>query len=255
INGTSGYEEAAAQGLMAGVNAVLYIEKEPPFILDRSEAYTGVMIDDLTTHTITEPYRLFTSRAEYRLALREDNARDRLYKYAKEYDLISATDYDSFYRLQRETEKEIKIWQKKRIDVASLGVWGKRFKKRNNISLAELLKQPGVTIKNIMPLLSKFNGDISDNNDVLERVAIIIRYQGYIEKQQREIEKFRKMEQEVIPDNFSYDTIKGLKNEALEKLRRFHPRSLGQAGRLEGVTPGDVAVLSVYLKKNRIAHQ
>jgi tRNA uridine 5-carboxymethylaminomethyl modification enzyme len=251
INGTSGYEEAAGQGLMAGINAVLQIEKEPPFILNRSEAYIGVMIDDLTTRSTTEPYRLFTSRAEYRLALREDNARDRLYGYAMKYKLIDEKDFTSFVELQKQTNKEITLMRRKRVKVTELGHLGERFQKKESVSLEELLKQPGVTIGDAIPFLARFDGEFSRDRRVLERAAIAIRYRGYVAKQQREIEKFRGMENEGIPDDFEFEGIRGLKREALEKFQRYRPISLGQAGRIEGVTPGDIAVLSVYLKKHK----
>ncbi len=251
INGTSGYEEAAGQGLLAGINAVLFIEKEKPFILDRSEAYLGVMVDDLTTRSTTEPYRLFTSRAEYRLALREDNARDRLYRYAKKYALLGNQEIQSFETLQDSTNAEIQKFRKARIAISKIGETGKRFKRKDSISLEEYLKQPGVTIQDVLPLLGQFEQTFSDSIEVLERAAIDIKYAGYIAKQQREINKFKKMENETIPEDFSYRNIKGLKNEAKEKFSRFQPLSLGQAGRIEGITPGDIAVLSVFLKRHK----
>ncbi len=249
INGTSGYEEAAGQGLLAGINSVLYIEKENPFVLDRSEAYLGVMVDDLTTRSTTEPYRLFTSRAEYRLALREDNARDRLYKYAKEYGLIDKKQTESFETLRDSTIDVIQKFSKARIAISKTGEVGKRFKRKDSISLEEFLKQPGVTIKDMLPLLDNFEENFSDSLEVLERAAIQIKYAGYIAKQQREINKFKKMENETIPEEFKFSNINGLKNEAKEKFTRFQPLSLGQAGRIEGITPGDIAVLSVFLKR------
>jgi len=251
VNGTSGYEEAAGQGLMAGINAVLYLDREPPFILDRSEAYIGVMIDDLTTRSTTEPYRMFTSRAEYRLALREDNARDRLVDYARKYGLIPNDEFEYFQRLRQETDKAIAHLRKTRIRVSELGALASRFKKIETISLEHLLKQPGLTFNEAVPLLAKFDGAITDNLEALERAAIVIRYSGYIDKQRREIDKFRRLENEKIPRDFTFESLRGLKQEALEKFIRFRPTSLGQAGRIEGVTPGDVAVLSVYLRKHR----
>ena len=248
INGTSGYEEAAAQGLMAGINAVLGIEKEEPFILDRSEAYTGVMIDDLTTRSTTEPYRLFTSRAEYRLALREDNARDRLYQYADKYRLIDKTCFDNFRSLEEKTEVQIEHFKQNRVKIADLGDYADRFKRVESISIEQLLKQPGMTIEDALTMIGS-NGYTSADHEVLQRAAIMIRYQGYIEKQSREINKFKKLEHEQIPETFDYSGINGLKTEAKEKFERYRPISLGQAGRLEGITPGDVAILSVHLKR------
>ena len=251
INGTSGYEEAAGQGLMAGINAVLHMENEPPFVLDRSEAYIGVMIDDLTTRSTTEPYRLFTSRAEYRLALREDNARDRLFGYARRYGLIPEDDFVEFDQLRKETESVIGRLRRSRIKVTDLGSLAARFKKTENISLENLLKQPNITIGEALPLLKQADPALPDKREVLERAAIFIRYSGYIGKQEREIEKFKRMENERIPSDFDYSSVSGLKEEAREKFLHFCPASLGQAGRIEGVSPGDIAVLSVYLLRHK----
>jgi tRNA uridine 5-carboxymethylaminomethyl modification enzyme len=250
INGTSGYEEAAAQGLMAGINAVLYLNGEPPFVLDRSEAYIGVMIDDIVTRTITEPYRMFTSRAEYRLQLREDNARDRLFGHAAGLSLISKRSSSEFAQLQAETDREIELLSKSSVRVGDLGDIGARFKKRETISLKDLLKQPGFGVGELLPLLSRFSCRFSENREVLERAAIWIRYQGYIDKQQREIDKFKRLESELLPSDMDWHLLSGLKQEAREKLTYYRPHSLGQAGRIEGVTPGDLAVLSVHLKRH-----
>jgi tRNA uridine 5-carboxymethylaminomethyl modification enzyme len=249
INGTSGYEEAAAQGLMAGLNACLAIDNEPPLVLARSEAYIGVMIDDLTTRSTTEPYRMFTSRAEYRLALREDNARDRLDRYAHQYGLIPDPEHEQFVALESATLAEIKIMSSTRIDVASLGPLGARFERRDRVSIADLLRQPRVGLPEVAPILERFNGMFSDNREVLQRAAIRIKYQGYIDKQDREIRKLHKQEQEPIPAEFEYLELPGLKLEAKEKLTRFRPATLGQAGRLEGITPGDISVLAVGLNR------
>ena len=249
INGTSGYEEAGGQGLMAGINAVQYLREEEPFVLDRSEAYIGVMIDDLTTRSTTEPYRLFTSRAEYRLAIREDNARDRLSEYAHRYGLISEAEYEEFRRLQEETESVIGKVGKKRLDLGELPELAERFKNPDSIDLANLFRQPSVTLERAMELVAQFDGDLSENREALERAYINVRYAGYIAKQEREIEKFKRMEHERIPESFPFDRLLGLRNEAREKFTRFRPSSLGQAGRIEGVTAGDLAVLSIHLKK------
>jgi len=255
INGTSGYEEAAGQGLMAGVNAALMIEKELPFVLDRSEAYIGVMLDDLTTRSTTEPYRLFTSRAEYRLALREDNSRDRLSKYARKYNLVDPVELDAFKTVQEETSRVIKRFGKARVKISDLGDRGSRFIRTDNISLEKLLKQPGLTIPEALMFVGQFDREHGVSPEVLERAAIEVRYRGYLDKQEREIEKFRRLEKEIIPESFDYQTVTGLKQEALEKFTLFRPGSLGQAGRIEGVTPGDVSVLSVYLLKHKALHR
>jgi tRNA uridine 5-carboxymethylaminomethyl modification enzyme len=194
---------------------------------------------------------MFTSRAEYRLTLREDNARDRLMKYATQYGLIPQSLGSEFDQLRSETDIVIKRLKKKRIRVDSLGNLNTRFKKAETISLENLLKQPNISVNEALSLLAKFDGDLTDNPEVLTRATIFIRYSGYIDKQQREIDKFQKLENQIIPLDFDYQNTTGLKKEAVEKLKRFQPRSLGQAGRLEGVTPGDIAVLSVYLHKHK----
>ncbi len=249
INGTSGYEEAAAQGIMAGINAVLYMEREEPFVLDRSEAYIGVMIDDLTTRSTTEPYRMFTSRSEYRLALREDNARDRLAGYARKFGLISNDDYQKFEQLQQTTSELIKRFGKTRVKVSKLGQMAERFTKFDSVTIETLLKQPNVGLPEVLPHIQEILEMNDFPREAMERAAIAIRYQGYIDKQDREIAHFKKLEHEIIPEQFIYQGISGLRNEAREKFTRFRPVSLGQAGRIEGITPGDLAVLSVHLKR------
>lgn len=249
INGTSGYEEAAGQGLMAGINAVLGIERKPAFILDRAEAYIGVMIDDIITHSTTEPYRMFTSRAEYRLRLREDNARDRLFHYAKQYGLIPEDDYEHFVALQNETKSEITRLKKTVVPVAKLDGLSKHFIKKERISLANLLKVPGVAYRDIAPFLNRSNWLHQMADEIMERVSIIIKYEGYVKKQEREVKKFYRMENELIPSDLLLMKLSGLRNEAREKLNKFRPASLGQASRIEGVTAGDIAALSIHIKK------
>jgi tRNA uridine 5-carboxymethylaminomethyl modification enzyme len=251
INGTSGYEEAAAQGLLAGINGCLYLYGEPAFVPDRSLAYIGVMIDDLATRSTTEPYRMFTSRAEYRLALREDNAQDRLAPMARKYGLIPEAEYDSIRDVQRAIENLVARMERIWIKTSELGELSQRFTKAKSVTVDKLLKLPGVDIGQVLKITSIVDRSLSDNPEVFERAAIEIRYSGYISKQQREIEKFKRMEAESIPASFKYEPLKGLKSEAKEKFIRFRPGSLGQAGRIEGITPGDVAVLSVHLKKHK----
>ncbi len=250
INGTSGYEEAAGQGIMAGINAVLKIDARTPFILDRTEAYIGVMIDDLITHSTTEPYRMFTSRAEYRLAIREDNARDRLFNYAHKYGLISSEDYLKFETLRKKTTEQISILRKTNIPIGKLDGLSKYFVRKDAISLHDLLKIPGISFYDIMPYLSE-GQKYGSSDEILERAAILIKYEGYIIKQDREIEKFKKLENEIIPSDFDSSLLGGLRNEAREKFGRFHPDSLGQASRIEGITSGDLAVLAIHLKKHK----
>jgi len=250
INGTSGYEEAAAQGLIAGVNAVCRIDGRAPLILDRSQAYIGVMVDDLTTRSTTEPYRMFTSRAEYRLALREDNATDRLSDIAAEYGLISRDESESLRAMHEQTASEMAMLEKTRVPIRSLGELGKKFKRDDSITLANVLKQPGVSVAKVLPLIEGAVDCYEHRPAILERAAIRIQYSGYIDKQTREIEKFKRLEAQRIPESFDYRSVKGLKNEAIEKFSRYRPDSIGQASRLEGVTPGDVAVLSVWVKRH-----
>lgn len=252
INGTSGYEEAAAQGLMAGINAVQYIRQERPIILGRSEAYIGVMIDDLVTRSTTEPYRMFTSRAEYRLALREDNARDRLFKIARRYGLIPQADLDSFELLEKKTGQAIKMFSSVRFRVDQLSQLKVRFQKVETVSLADLLRQPKVSLDDLKPLLASHALEASFGQEAISRAAIRIRYQGYIDKQSREVARQEKQEKESIPQEFLYLSIPGLRREAQEKFDRYRPVSLGQAGRIEGITPGDIAVLSIYLKRHKM---
>lgn len=249
INGTSGYEEAAGQGLMAGINAVLQIENEPSFILDRSEAYIGVMIDDLVTHSTTEPYRMFTSRAEYRLGIREDNARDRLFRYSEKYSLIPKGDLRSFEVIKDNTESLIRELKKNHIPVSRLDGLSKYFTRRDAISMADLLKVPGVTPDDVIPFIEVIWKDSIDFREVLERAAVAIRYDGYIKKQEREVDKFHKLESQLIPTEFPFEKLTGLRNDALEKFIKYRPISLGQAGRIEGVTTGDLAALSIHIRK------
>lgn len=252
INGTSGYEEAGGQGIMAGINASLKIEDEPPFILDRAEAYIGVMIDDLITHSTTEPYRMFTSRAEYRLRLREDNARDRLIGYSRKFGLIPDKDYEQFSSLQEETANEIGRLRKIIVPVSKLDGLSRRFVRKEQISLADLLKVPGVTYNDILPFIGERELPERLSADVAERASITIKYHGYIRKQEREVERFRKLESEQIPEGLRFSGLSGLRNEAREKFEKFRPVSLGQAGRIEGVTAGDIAALSIHVRKHKI---
>ncbi len=252
INGTSGYEEAAGQGLIAGINASLYLAGEEPLIIDRSEAYIGVMTDDLCTRSISEPYRMFTSRAEYRLALREDNARDRLAKYARRYGLVDSIELDDFNMIRRKTDMAAQAFEKIVIAVDQLGALGDRFEKADYTTLANLIRQPNISIEQAAELVTRFDGRFGDSPEVIRRAAIRIRYQGYLDKQQREVDRFKRLEAVPIPEDFRYELLGGLKTEARQRLIRFRPRSLGQAGRLEGVTPGDIAVLSVHLKRHGV---
>jgi len=252
INGTSGYEEAAAQGLMAGINSVLYINRAEPLVLLRSQAYIGVMIDDLVTRSTTEPYRMFTSRAEYRLALREDNAWDRLAEIGREYQLIPDERYEAFKQLAEKTDQAAKLLSRSRIPVGRTADLPVSFQKLESVSLADLLRQPKVSINDLKPLVGSVPELIELGDEAIGRAATRIRYQGYIDKQAREVERQLKDERETIPGEFGYREVPGLRREALEKFDRYRPVSLGQAARIEGITPGDIAVLSIYVKRHKL---
>ncbi len=261
VNGTSGYEEAAAQGLIAGINAVRYIRNEEPVVLKRSEAYIGVLIDDLVNKDTDEPYRMFTSRAEHRLLLRQDNADRRLMKLGYSLGLID----DNVYRKYQLKEQFIQDGLK---TVAALTVKARdideylRSKGYEEIGegekLEKLLKRPEIQIKEILSIPSiagnsYFNRllnltDEKIRNEVLEQIEIEVKYAGYIDRQREEVERFEKFESYIIPNDFNYDKVKSLSSEGREKLKKVQPRSIGQASRISGVTPADVSVLMVYLR-------
>ena len=231
INGTSGYEEAAAQGIMAGINAVLKIKGCEPFILGRSEAYIGVLIDDLVTKGTQEPYRMFTSRAEYRLVLRHDNADRRLMKYGHRYGLINKKQLTELLEREKSISETIEYLE---------------YSKRGEDSLLKLLKRPNMCFKDLLEI----DSDLRKRNisvPVQEQVEIEVKYEGYINRQKQQIEKFKKMEKLSLPPYFHYDSIPGLRKEAQQKLDRFRPVSLGQASRISGVSPADISILMVYL--------
>ena len=245
INGTSGYEEAAVQGFMSGVNAVLRLRGKPEFTLDRSQAYIGVLLDDLATKSTEEPYRMFTSRAEHRLALREDNAAERLIEHGFRLGLIPEGIYLREMARIDLVKRETKRLEKVLIPVNALPAeCSPRGERR--VSVATALRMPKVAV-----------ADIEEADDILRShpdkvkidIEIRIKYKGYLDKQQREIEKFRKLERNPIPPHFPFSSVTGLKAEAREKLERFRPVSLGQASRISGISPGDISVLMVHLKR------
>jgi len=240
INGTSGYEEAAVQGFMAGINAVLKLRGEGPLILRRDEAYIGVLIDDLVTKGTEEPYRMFTSRAEYRLLLRQDNADRRLMAHGHGLGLIGG---EQFAALQ---EKE------QRIAETIAFMESTRSKDLPEVDLAQYLRRPHVTFEDVVQISPRL-GEVCPDPGVREQVQIELKYAGYIQRQMAQIRKFRKMEKWRIPDGLDYEHIQDLKREARAKLNEVRPRSLGQASRISGVTPADISVLMVYLtsKANR----
>lgn len=251
INGTSGYEEAAAQGIIAGTNAALSLEDRDPLILDRGSAYIGVMIDDLITNGVDEPYRMFTSRAEYRLVLREDNAAFRLTPRAILLGLIG--------------EDQRKRFEGKQERLGKFRVWANDFRLRptdetntwmnerssallkDSISIAALVRRPEM---NLASILAQFPFSEEIESDLISAIETELKFAGYLNRQEEEIRRLRRAEQEVIPEQFSYDAIPGLRVELREKLKRFRPYSLGQAARIPGMTPSAIALLSVFLKRD-----
>ncbi len=250
LNGSSGYEEAAVQGFMAGVNAAMYLLSREQIILDRSEAYIGVLIDDLVTKENNEPYRMMTSRAEYRLLLRQDNADLRLREKGYQIGLISEEQYQSLLKKKQMIEEEIHRLKEHTVGASKEN---QDFLTRHNSStlktgsnLAELVCRPELSYE----ILSEIDPDRpSLPADVIEQVEIEIKYEGYIERQLRQVEQFKKMERKKIPADIDYDSVPSLRIEARQKLKSFHPMSIGQASRISGVSPADVSVLLVYLEQ------
>ena len=236
VNGTSGYEEAAAQGLMAGINAVQKLRGEKPVVFDRSQAYIGVLIDDLVTKSTDEPYRMFTSRAEYRLYLREDNAEDRLSQIGHQIGLVTDETWDNFQKEKKLRQGLLREFQKMKIKIPGI---------EKSITVSETARRPDIDFYEIYKNLPS---EVAVDFPVFEKVAIEIKYEGYLKRQEQQLQRFKKMESMHIPENFDYTEIRGLKKEAIEKLNRFKPNSLGQASRISGVSPGDIAVLMVHLR-------
>ena len=232
INCTSGYEEAASQGIMAGLNVIRKLRKEPPFILDRSEAYIGVLIDDLVTKGTPEPYRMFTSRAEFRLLLRHDNADERLMRYGLEFALIGLADYEKAQERLRRVRNEVERRKSTRVGDKTLDAF---------------LKRPGISYSDLIHN-GLHNNELSKEEII--RVETDIKYEGYISRQGCEVAKFKKIEQKQIPTNLDYSRIRGISREATEKLSRIKPYSLGQAARIPGISPCDLSLVAVFMEKN-----
>ena len=248
-NGTSGYEEAACQGLMAGINASLKLKGKDPIILDRTQGYIGVLIDDIVTKGTNEPYRMMTSRAEYRLLLRQDNADLRLLEIGYKVGLISEERYQKFLKKKKSIEDEI---ARVRATIIRPTKEVNEFLKRYNsselttgASLADLVKRTELTYEGLK--------EIDSNRPELEEqvekeVGIELKYEGYIKLQAEQVEKFKKLEQKLLPEDINYEDIKGLRLEARQKLNKIKPNSVGQASRISGVSPADISVLLIYLE-------
>ncbi len=250
INGTSGYEEAAAQGLIAGINAAQKLKGKTPIILDRSQAYIGVLIDDIITKGTMEPYRMMTSRAEYRLLLRQDNADLRLTEIGHEIGLISEERYNKFLKKKNQIEKEVE--RLKNTNIKPNNETNSFLKEMGTteittgVRLSELLKRTELTYKS----LEKIDKDRPDlERQVQNEVEIIVKYEGYIEMQKKQVEGFKKMEKKLLPEDINYEEIKGLRLEARQKLNKIKPYSVGQASRISGVSPADISVLLIFLEQ------
>lgn len=248
INGTSGYEEAACQGLIAGINASLKLEGKEPLILKRNEAYIGVLIDDLVTKGIQDPYRLLTSRAEYRLLLRHDNADLRLRDYGYQVGLINEERYQKLVEKKKKIKELIETLENHKITpTIEVNQYLKQIPSspiQDGISLYQLLKRPEIKMKTIEHFI-----ELPFSEDIKNKVEVYIQYEGYIKKAEKEAEKLIKMENKRIPSNIDYDRIHNIASEARQKLKEVNPTSIGQASRISGVNPSDISILMVYLKK------
>jgi len=279
INGTSGYEEAACQGIMAGINAALKVKGKPPLVLDRTEAYTAILIDDLISKGTSEPYRMFTSRAEFRLHLRIDNADRRLTPHGRRIGLINDAAWADYLAKQERMQAMRDLLERTRVNpelAQTAGELQLLLESCTGSTFAQVLKRPEVQIEQLAPVLARLNSSLFDHTDLtshelritsndnklatgswqlaasvrneLKSVETEIKYAGYLEQQAKSIERLKKAEQRAIPDWFDYGKVSGLSREMNEKLSRVRPRTLGQASRIPGVTPAAVSLINVYIE-------
>ncbi len=248
FNGSSGYEEAAAQGFVAGVNAALKVQGKEPFVLDRASSYMGTLIDDLITKGASDPYRMMTSRSEYRLVLRQDNADERLTPLGRKLGLISDRRWEKFQKKQEQKQAELKRVQRTTLppseELNAILVSRGTSPVSTGVKLADLLKRPQITYQDLEPV-DKERPDFPQA--VLENVEIELKYEGYIKRQKADIAEMRRLEQKALPGNVDYSQVQGLRLEAGEKLNRVKPENIGQAGRISGVSPADISVLLIWL--------
>ena len=242
INGTSGYEEAAAQGISAGINTVLSLDKKDPIYFDRSESYMGVLIDDLVTKGTNEPYRLFTSRAEYRLHLRQDNADERMMPTGYKLGLVEDTRWQKFRKMKEVHEREMEFLKRTTCKISK--------DLKEPTKYINLLKRPGISFDDLTKYGYKIPDDVTE--DIKNRLSLEVKYEGYLKRQLAEIENFEKLEHTNIPENIDYMKIESIAYEAREKLNKIQPTSLGQASRISGVNHTDISSLMIYLKKNKL---
>jgi tRNA uridine 5-carboxymethylaminomethyl modification enzyme len=245
INGTTGYEEAAAQGLIAGTNATLSIQNKEPFILNRDEAYIGVLIDDLTTHGITEPYRMFTSRAEHRLLLSQNNAEQRLLSKAYKIGLVKEGRHQDYLEKEDQYKQFVKNTLEQTKTKTFLNKENKTITLEEKRSLASILARPDVNEEKLIELEQ-------NKKNLLKRAAVEIKYKGYIDKQKREVSKNKKQNNKKIPKNIDYKQISGLSNEVVEKLVKSKPETIGSAAQIEGVTPAAINLILINIKKTEL---